>query len=192
MSIQMTLVFGLMTAEMAYLLVLLLPLPFAIRKKILQLSEMVKSSQRFKVTLIFFTILLGMQFMDCLNRLKKLEFQRNPYFTQDYQPQRISYDQLASKFYSQRNLYITGAVLYLELSIFTVMKVFKKIVLKEESFRSLLSKVPPKEDEEVEKYKSLIKKKQLDIDTFRKQIEGLQASYDDLNKNESEYDKKTE
>lgn len=83
----------------------------------------------------------------------------------------LTNDQLASKFYSQRNLYISGAVLYLELAIFTVSTILKKLVAKQDTLRSVnIKKEYGSKEEEVEKYKELIKSKQTQIDNLSKEI----------------------
>lgn len=135
----------------------------------------------YKIGVVFTTILLAMQFIDCVNRLKKFLELGNPYFgsfsTSSQQiAGTLSSSQLASKFYAQRNLYLTGAVLYLELAIWVVVGIVEKLVAKETQFRLLST--PASNEEEVEKYKELIRKKEVDIATFKKQIEGLQKAYD--------------
>mmetsp|Transcript_8449 Transcript_8449/g.8363 ORF Transcript_8449/g.8363 Transcript_8449/m.8363 type:complete len:202 (-) Transcript_8449:113-718(-) len=192
MSIQMSLVFGALILEMVTLLLMVLPLPHPVRVKIIDISILLRNLKNFKIGFWFTVILLSMQFMDCIQRLQRFGHLGNPYFalnSQNNQFGTMSYDQLASKFYSQRNLYITGAVLYLMLAIFTVSTILKKLVSKETEYRKLSSgeakgdsKVANEEElNEVAKYKKLIEQKELDIATLKKQVGGLQKSYDDLN-----------
>ncbi|CAH6723138.1 endoplasmic reticulum transmembrane protein 1 [[Candida] jaroonii] len=184
MSIQMNLVFITLCVEMATLFMMVLPLPHILRRKFIHLIEILQKSQNFKVGLIFFTIILGLQFMDCVNRLNRLDYLRTPYFTMSNMSSNtmLTNDQLASKFYSQRNLYLSGAVLYLELAIYTVITHLKKLVAKEDKLRSLnVKQTFASEDEEVAKYKQLIEAKEKDISVMKKQIEGIQRSYDELN-----------
>lgn len=182
----MTLVFGILMAEMSFLLLLLLPLPHVLRSRILDGCAVLRLNANFNVGLIFVTALLGLQFFDCLNKLKRYSMIENPYFAQhNTAPQMagtLLFDQLASKFYAQRNLYITGAVLYLELSINTVVSILRKLVLKENLYRkaSIESEDTTKEDEQVRELREQISKKQVDIDTLKKQLKGLQSAYDGL------------
>jgi len=188
----MSLVFGALILEMVTLLLMVLPLPHPVRVKIIDISILLRNLKNFKIGFWFTVILLSMQFMDCIQRLQRFGHLGNPYFalnSQNNQFGTMSYDQLASKFYSQRNLYITGAVLYLMLAIFTVSTILKKLVSKETEYRKLSSgeakgdsKVANEEElNEVAKYKKLIEQKELDIATLKKQVGGLQKSYDDLN-----------
>lgn len=130
---------------------------------------------------------MSLQFYDCLQRLEKYRKVQENDVLQGF----VNYDKLASKFYSQRNLYLSGAILYLLMGIFTVATIVKKLVLKEKLYRQLVTerdegvKAGGKSDsEELVKVKHLIELKQKDIDALKKQLNGLQNAYDGLNKGE--------
>ncbi|KAI5959352.1 YET1 [Candida theae] len=130
---------------------------------------------------------MSLQFYDCLQRLEKFKKVQESDVLQGF----VNYDKLASKFYSQRNLYLSGAILYLMLSIYTVSTIVRKLVLKEKVYRQLLAErdeglnAPEAGDsEELVKVKHLIELKQKDIDALKKQLNGLQSAYDGLNKPE--------
>lgn len=181
----MSLVFAILLGEMAFLLVLVLPLPFPVRTKINDATSAVTRTSNFKIGLFFVTFVLGLQFADCLQRLNR-HGSSSPYFTSFSQAanSNLLYDQLASKFYAQRNLYISGAVLYLEVSIYTVITIIRKMVKKEAEYRSVTNihqKNFKNTDDEAEEYRNLIKQKELDIATLRKQLNGSQKQYDSLN-----------
>lgn len=185
MSIQMSLVFGTLLLQMTVLLVILLPLPLKARKAIVNIAESLKLLKNFNIGLWFSLILLGLQFADCFNRLQRFSHIGNPYFlisSRDIDYSSISYDQLASKFYSQRNLYLTGAVLYLTLAINTILGILKKLVTKATEYNKIsLEGTEETESSEAEKLKSEIQLKEASITGLKKQIEGLQKSYDSLN-----------
>lgn len=191
MSIQMTLVFVTLCVEMVILFLMVLPLPHGVRRKIIHTINLLNTSSHYRIGITFLSIILGLQFVDCLNKLRRYDYLKNPYFTSSNMgspSSMLTNDQLASKFYAQRNLYISGAVLFLELAIFTVSTILRKMVLKEDRLRSFNVKSDSGdkkddnkgEQEEVEKYQELIKSKDKDIATMKKQIEGLQRSYDEL------------
>lgn len=96
----------------------------------------------------------------------------------------LTHEQLATKFYSQRNLYLTGAVLYLMLAIRTVTTIVEKLVKKEGEYRELVAKKAGGDSGEVDKYTELIKIRERDVQGLKKQIEGLQRAYDGLTKSE--------
>lgn len=169
----MTLVFVTLVSEMAILLLLVLPLPHLVRRKFIGTIDVLQKNQNVKVGIIFFTVILGLQFVDCVNRLQKMDFIKNPYYASSNGM--LNNEQLASKFYSQRNLYLSGAVLYLELAIYSVITIVRKLVLKETKLRA------GNDDGEVEKYTELVKLREKDIEVLRKQIDGIQREYDGLN-----------
>lgn len=169
----MSLVFGALVSQMIGLVVLLLPLPYPIRKKIVELTVVLEKSQHARIGVAFSILLLGLQFFDCLNRLKRYSDS-----TSDF----LSHEQLASKFYAQRNLYLTGAVLYLQVAIATVVSIIRKMVKKETDYRAAKVTASSEDvDGEIAKYKQLIKLKDQDIAQFKKQLEGLHVAYKDLN-----------
>lgn len=186
MSIQMSLVFGLLVVEMSILVLLLLPLPHMLRVRLLNVCATLRQNKNFQVGLLFTSILLGLQFLDCVNKLKRYATLENPYFAQFNTQQQMAggllYDKLASKFYAQRNLYITGAVLYLGLSINTVVSILRKLVFKETSYRELSknTKSTEADDEQIRSLREQISKREVDIATMKKQLKGLQSAYDGL------------
>lgn len=186
MSIQMTLVFGVLLVEMAGLILLLLPLPYVVRTKILDASAFLKRNNNVKVGVVFLGLLMGLQFLDCVRKVQRYAQTENPYFAQYNTAQQMSagllHDQLALKFYAQRNLYITGAVLYLALSINTVESILRKLVSKEAAYRAgkKLTAADTTRDEEVESLRALIKQREMDIEAMKKQLNGVQTAYDAL------------
>lgn len=177
MSLQMTLVFAVLVTQMVVLTVLVLPSPYVVRKNLVKVYNMLKSNSNVKVGVIFVSVLMLLQFFDCWNRLKK--FHHHTKGLHEMTP-----EHLATKFYSQRNLYISGAVLYLGLAIGTVMTIIDKLVLKLTHIRELKEKLASGKEEdktEKEKYERLIELKKQDLATLNKQLAGLQRSYDDLN-----------
>lgn len=186
----MTLVFSILVTQMAFLLILLLPLPHVVRVRILDGFALLRSNSNAKVGFVFTIILLGLQFVDCVNKLKRYTRLADPYyaqFTSGQQKAGLLSDQLASKFYAQRNLYITGAVLYLSMAINTVVSILEKLVRKESSYRELSKKTKSTdlEDEEIRSLRDQILKRNVDIATLKKQLKGLQTAYDELNDSET-------
>lgn len=181
----MSLVFGILVGEMSFLLLLLLPLPFPVRSKINSATTAITRTSNFKVGLIFTTFVLGLQFVDCVNKLQRYSM-AGPYFTSFSQAanSNMLYDQLASKFYAQRNLYISGAVLYLEASIYTVITIMRKMVKKETEYRAVTNIRKDEFDSpesKAEEFRNLIKQKDIDIAALKKQLNGAQKQYDSLN-----------
>ena len=187
MSLQMLLVFGTMIFQMITLLLFVLPLPLMVRSQIVTLYTKITTAQNFRIFLMFSITLMSLQFYDCIQRLEKYRRVQENDVLQGF----VNYDKLASEFYSQRNLYLSGAILYLLMGIYTVASIVKKLVLKEKLYRELIaerddgSKTGKSDDsEEIVKVKHLIELKQKDINALKKQLNGLQTAYDGLNKGE--------
>ncbi|CCG23877.1 membrane-localized protein [Candida orthopsilosis Co 90-125] len=188
MSLQMLLVFSTMIFQMITLLLFVLPLPLMVRSQIVSIYIKITTAQNFRIFLGFSITLMSLQFYDCLQRLEKYHKVKENDVLQGF----VNYDKLASKFYSQRNLYLSGAILYLLMGIYTVASIVKKLVLKEKLYRQLIAERDESrtgggeksDGEEVVKVKHLIELKQKDIDALKKQLNGLQTAYDGLNKGE--------
>lgn len=180
----MSLVFGVLVTEMIILVIILLPMPLVIRRKIVGVATAVRLNSNFKVGLVFSTVLMILQFMDCLKKLKRFSKIENPYFAQTTNLARggdMLYDQLALKFYAQRNLYITGAVLYLALSINTVVSILRNMVEKETEYRRVQLKPSAAETEkQVSKLRQELALRDKSIVAMKKQIENSQIAYDSL------------
>lgn len=188
----MSLVFGALVAQMSYLLLILLPLPHIIRVRILNAYSTLRKNSNVKVGVVFSLVLLTLQFVDCVKKLQKYAGSSNPYYAQFQLGQQMGgqmlYDNLASKFFAQRNLYITGAVLYLAVAINTVHNILDKLVKKETEYR-VLSKQSAAEAakgdlEETQRLRDLLSLRDKDISAMKKQLEGIQVAYDLLNDNQ--------
>lgn len=182
MSIQMSLVFCALVTQMAILFVFLLPMPHSIRTNLVNGAAAINLNANFKVGLIFSSILMFLQFMDCLKKLQKFSHIENPYFAQVNTARGgdMLYDQLALKFYAQRNLYITGAVLYLGLSINSVVSILRNLVHKQIELRKLQLQPKADDSEVLTKLRKELAQRDLNIETMKKQIKGAQAAYDSL------------
>jgi hypothetical protein len=87
-------------------------------------------------------------------------------------------DLLARRFYSQRNIYITGAVLFLSLAIPTVFTILRRLIKYDELKMKALDAALI--DKRVKELTLELERKQRDLDTLQKQKKGLERSYDDL------------
>ena len=117
MTLYYSLVFGLMLLEMAMFLVLIVPLPFSMRRKLfhfLATSEAVaKVNYAIRITFIFVAVL----FIDAFQRMLKVTAEAHQEHV-NYQDYRSETNYHAKKFYSQRNVYLTGFTLFLSLCVF--------------------------------------------------------------------------
>ncbi|KAJ8066657.1 hypothetical protein OCU04_005703 [Sclerotinia nivalis] len=135
MTLYYSLVFVLLVAEMALFMLLIVPLPFTIRRKMFTfISEsrlVAKLQYGMKITFIFILIL----FIDSVNRVYRVQvelaeanksqagyvslptFSPRPNLTGSSNPV-LGHERMevqARKFYSQRNMYLCGFTLFLSL-----------------------------------------------------------------------------
>lgn len=179
----MSIVFAVLVTEMVVLFIYLLPMPFVIRRNLVNGAAALRQNANFKVGLVFSSILMALQFTDCVKKLQRYAHTDNPYYAQMANAARggdMLYDQLALKFYAQRNLYITGAVLYLALSINTVVSILRNLVTKEAALRKLQQEPKHDDSEVVAELKKQLKQKETDLETMKKQLKSAQTAYDAL------------
>jgi len=115
MTLYYSLVFGLMVSEMFIFVLLILPLPMKWRKSIfifLSKSPLIAQLQYgLKITFIFVFIL----FVDSLNRMWRVQEEASHQDGHHVHDVRTETNLQARKFYSQRNMYLTGFTLFLSL-----------------------------------------------------------------------------
>ncbi|KAF8004621.1 hypothetical protein HF325_000078 [Metschnikowia pulcherrima] len=174
MTLQMTMVFGALLAQMAVISFLLVPLPFMIRSKIVNGWAALRQNANYKVGLIFVSGIMVLQFVDYSTGARILSLLLGHTWALDFC--QISWRR---KFYAQRNLYLSGAVIYLGLSIHTVLAIMGKLVAKEALYRDSQNEGETN-TEEIAKLKEAIRKREVEITAMRKQIEGVQKAYDAL------------
>ncbi|GME86506.1 hypothetical protein B5S28_g5258 [[Candida] boidinii] len=209
MSIQMTLIFGTLVAEMAILTIFVLPLPHKVQDKFVLTFYKLFENQNVKIGSGFFLSLISIIFFDALrvsipsipsddniDLLSTNNFGESGLFNDH--PNRGGlgaqtknnfiinpWEARAKKFHAQRNLYITGAVLFFAVSIFTIVILLKSMVKNKEKLISIKKgqdNIDEKDSNELtltefELLKEELRKKETDAVTLRKQYEGLSKSY---------------
>ncbi|PSR83410.1 B-cell receptor-associated protein 31-like-domain-containing protein [Coniella lustricola] len=202
MTLYYSLVFLLLMAEMALFMVLILPLPFTIKRKLFTfISEnpiVAKLQYGLKITFIFILIL----FIDSVNRVYRVQVELSQAAEGSNAGQIMGHERLevqARKFYSQRNMYLCGFTLFLSLilnrtyiMILDVLRLEER-VKKYEGTTDKNSKDSAKLAEaggagEIARLKREISKRDQDIETLKKQASGLHKEYNDLTDRISQQD----
>ncbi|KAK1755012.1 B-cell receptor-associated protein 31-like-domain-containing protein [Echria macrotheca] len=196
MTLYYTLVFMLLVAEMALFMLLIVPMPFTIRRKLFTfISEsplVAKAQHGLKITFIFILIL----FIDSVNRVYRVQ-QELALATENNsaggRAAVMGHERLevqARKFYSQRNMYLCGFTLFLSLilnrtyiMILEVLRLEEKIKQYEGTERN--TKEAEKlavagEPGEIARLKRELARQQQDNDTLKEQAAGLSREYHDL------------
>ncbi|OQE23401.1 hypothetical protein PENFLA_c011G07874 [Penicillium flavigenum] len=196
MTLYYSLVFLLLVFEMAVFLALVIPLPHTIKRKLFAfISEspiIAKLQYGLKITFIFILIL----FIDSVNRVYRVQ-QELSSFTKDgpgMGAAHLGTDRMevqARKFYSQRNMYLCGFTLFLSLILNRTYTMILETLRLEDRVRLFEGdkKAGGKDSAriaeagsvgEIGRLKEIIEAKDRDIETLKKQCEGLTREYHNL------------
>ncbi|ORY54812.1 B-cell receptor-associated protein 31-like-domain-containing protein [Pseudomassariella vexata] len=194
MTLYYTLVFLLLVAEMALFMLLVLPLPFTIRRKMFNfISEnpiIAKLQYGLKITFIFILIL----FVDSVNRVYRVQVELAAATEGSKGNASImGHERLevqARKFYSQRNMYLCGFTLFLSLILNRTYSMILEVLRLEDKVKQYEGTDKRTKDSEklavagdageISRLKKEIKRRDVDIETLKKQSESLQREYHDL------------
>ncbi|KID89753.1 receptor-associated protein [Metarhizium guizhouense ARSEF 977] len=186
MTLYYSLVFFLLVLEMVLFMLLLIPLPHTAKRKVFTfISEnpiISKVMYWLKITFVFILIL----FIDSVNRVYRVQLEVVAAGEQASKGAAIlGHERLevqARKFYSQRNMYLCGFTLFLSLILnrtYVMMIDNIKLEDKVKAFESNKNYKENKSSQVAELEKRLAMKEQ-DLQTLKKQSEGLHRSYDEL------------
>ncbi|KAF0326561.1 bap31 domain-containing protein [Colletotrichum asianum] len=206
MTLYYTLVFMLLMAEMGLFMLLIVPLPFAIKRRLFTfISEspiVAKVQYWMKITFVFILIL----FIDSVNRVYRVQVELalatekqnsgcDNRLTHNLSNRAavMGHERLevqARKFYSQRNMYLCGFTLFLSLILNRTYVMILEVMRLEDKVRSYEgTQGNTKQSEklavagdagEIAKLKKELERKDRDIETLKKQSAGLHKSYDEL------------
>ncbi|KAF7560912.1 hypothetical protein G7046_g3245 [Stylonectria norvegica] len=195
MTLYYTLVFVLLVLEMALFMLLIVPLPFSLKRRIFTfISEspvVAKIQYWMKITFIFILIL----FIDSVNRVYRvqLELLAASESAKNGAAGVMGHERLevqARKFYSQRNMYLCGFTLFLSLILNRTYVMILEVMRLEDKLRTFEgTKENTKQSEklavagkpaEIANLRKELEHKEQDLQTLKKQSEQLHKSYDEL------------
>lgn len=191
MSLYFTTLFLLLTVEMVMLFIFVLPLPFRIRRGIFSTYNQLTAKQQIK-TIIFITgCLVGLLFIDSWKRSQiRVSLYHNDNSGSIGSSAVTPIQALASRAYNQRNMYISGFMLYFSICIPTVMSIVKRLVkyqgLINEQKKQKLNKPSSnskKDSNEADstKLQEELRKKQISLEGLQKQVKNLEKYFDEKN-----------
>ncbi|AJS48720.1 ER 25 kDa transmembrane protein [Saccharomyces cerevisiae] len=191
MSLYFTTLFLLLTVEMVMLFIFVLPLPFRIRRGIFSTYNQLTAKQQIK-TIIFITgSLVGLLFIDSWKRSQiRVSLYHNDNSGSIGSSAVTPIQALASRAYNQRNMYISGFILYFSICIPTVMSIVKRLVkyqgLINEQKKQKLNKPSSnskKDSNEADstKLQEELRKKQISLEGLQKQVKNLEKYFDEKN-----------
>ncbi|KAG9238081.1 BAP31 domain-containing protein [Amylocarpus encephaloides] len=191
MTLYYSLVFVLLVSEMILFMLLIVPLPFTIRRKMFTfISEsplIAKLQYGMKITFIFILIL----FIDSVNRVYRVQVElaetnKNQGGTVVMGHERMEVQ--ARKFYSQRNMYLCGFTLFLSLILNRTYTMILDVLRLEEKVKEFEGDTSAGGKDsaklaaagnagEIGKLKNQLAEKDRDIANLKKQAEGLSREY---------------
>nr|CAA53409.1 F206 [Saccharomyces cerevisiae]CAA81902.1 YET1 [Saccharomyces cerevisiae]prf//2206495A ORF [Saccharomyces cerevisiae] len=191
MSLYFTTLFLLLTVEVVMLFIFVLPLPFRIRRGIFSTYNQLTAKQQIK-TIIFITgCLVGLLFIDSWKRSQiRVSLYHNDNSGSIGSSAVTPIQALASRAYNQRNMYISGFILYFSICIPTVMSIVKRLVkyqgLINEQEKQKLNKPSSnskKDSNEADstKLQEELRKKQISLEGLQKQVKNLEKYFDEKN-----------
>lgn len=195
MTLYYSLVFMLLVAEMSIFMLLIVPLPFTIRRRLFTfISEnpiIAKLQYGLKITFIFILIL----FIDSVNRVYRVqvELAAATDASKGNAAAIMGHERLevqARKFYSQRNMYLCGFTLFLSLILNRTYIMILEVLRLEEKLKKFEgTDKDTKQSEklamagdagEISRLKREIQLRDQDIETLKKQSASLHREYDEL------------
>ncbi|KAJ0420466.1 B-cell receptor-associated protein 31-like-domain-containing protein [Aspergillus carlsbadensis] len=196
MTLYYSLVFCLLVFEMAVFMGLIVPLPFTVRRKLFAfVSEspiIAKLQYGLRITFIFILIL----FIDSVNRVYRVQLEVAAFGKEggNVGAAALGTDRMevqARKFYSQRNMYLCGFTLFLSLilnrtytMILETLRLEDRIKLlegdKQAGGKDSARLAQAGDMGEIGRLKKELEAKERDIETLKKQCEGLTREYHNL------------
>ncbi|KAI1435548.1 B-cell receptor-associated protein 31-like-domain-containing protein [Xylaria sp. CBS 124048] len=193
MTLYYTLVFMLLVAEMSIFMLLVVPMPFTLKRRMFTfLSEnpiIAKIQYGLKITFIFILIL----FLDSVNRVYRVQVELAAATDASKGGAAVmGHERLevqARKFYSQRNMYLCGFTLFLSLILNRTYTMILDTLRLEEKLQQYEStnkktketeKLSASKSDEIATLKEELEKRDRDVETLKKQAEGLSREYNSL------------
>jgi len=197
MTLQLRLVFALLVLEMVLFVALIIPMPFTMKRKMFNfISEspvVAKLQYGMKITFIFILII----FIDSVARVYRVQVEMSALRHDTSGAARAAaigterMDVQSRKFYSERNMYLTGFTLFLSLILNRTYVMILDVLRLEEKVKMYEGdkKAGGKEGEKLDggyradqigELKKQLTKKDKELSAMKKQAEGLQKEYDSL------------
>ncbi|KAL4742252.1 B-cell receptor-associated protein 31-like-domain-containing protein [Aspergillus similis] len=196
MTLYYSLVFCLLVLEMGVFMGLIVPLPFTVKRKLFAfISEspvIAKLQYGLRITFIFILIL----FIDSVNRVYRVQLEVSAFSKEggNVGGAALGTDRSevqARKFYSQRNMYLCGFTLFLSLILNRTYTMILETLRLEDRVKLLegnkqaggkdSARIAAAGDMgEIGRLKKELEEKERDIETLKKQCEGLTREYHKL------------
>lgn len=196
MTLYYSLVFLMLVTEMAVFMLLILPLPFTWRRKIFTFISESPIVAKLQYGMKIFFIAVLVLFIDSVNRVYRVQVERSA-AADGGQGGRVvvgggeRMEMQARKFYAQRNMYLCGFTLFLSLILNRTYLMILDILRLEERVKAQEGDPKAKGKAsaqlanaggvgEVAQMRKELEQKDRDLETLKKQAQGLQREYNNL------------
>ncbi|KAM3584609.1 Endoplasmic reticulum transmembrane protein 3 [Umbelopsis sp. WA50703] len=181
-TLPYTLVFVLLVLEMAMFGLLVLPLPQHWRSALLKfISRSAMVSQCLYVMKILF-VFVFLLFADSVNRLSRVQTPALNNGNMYGHDPRLDAALSSKKFYTQRNLYLTGFTLFLSLILDRTYKLVLENIQRDEEIRNLKSQNSTASKDYERRLAEKIDQHKLEISKLQKQIDSKSTDLETLQK----------
>ncbi|GAV54713.1 hypothetical protein ZYGR_0AS00350 [Zygosaccharomyces rouxii] len=210
MSLYLSSLFALLTVEMAILFVVVLPLPFRVRRNLYSVYYKWTSNRKVQTTIYIFAGLVSILFFDSWRRaqfkVRLHHYQRQGEDVDDNSAVTPT-QALASRAYNQRNTYIAGFILYFLVCIPAVFTIMRRLIKyqnlinnlegkpvkdvtpdtqptapsKNEVDTSLNSSSSVVDDREIDHLKHELEKREVNLKAIQKQVQNFESYFDQQN-----------
>ena len=176
--------------EMGVLCFIVLPLPNRIRKLVYNTWTKLSNKQEYRTVFYILWVIVGLLFIDSWKRASipiHLFFHSNRGgndingLGHNLEDPVTSIQGLATRAYNQRNVYISGFILYFMIVIPSIMTLIRRLI----KYQDLIDKKMGGKQEELDKLKTGDK----DLDELRDQLKKREISLDGLKRQVSNYEK---
>ncbi|GMG40110.1 unnamed protein product [Ambrosiozyma monospora] len=191
MSLQMQLIFTALVVELVTLSILVLPLPSGIQDKVVNFAYMALTNQTITISVVFCGGINALIFFDSLQKVINKKYDTGVGVIRDSYGNVIPggniWDIRAQKFYNERNMYITGAILFLGLALYFNVLLLKSLVKNKKKLRNLTKGLAADgsvktggdsvSELKLDELRGQLKKNQATVLALQKQLDGVHTEY---------------
>lgn len=175
---------------MVALFVIVLPLPTRMRKMIFKTWNMIISKKEYRTVGIIFAVIVGLLFIDSWKRanipvhIPGHPSAGEPLDTLKSNDPVTSIQIFATRAYNQRNVYISGFILYFLVAIPCIMTLFQRLIKYQDLIdmknkKGAEAKDMKTGDKELDELRSTFKQREASLMGLKKQIENFEAHWDE-------------
>lgn len=175
----LNILFALLVFEMSLLFLLVLPLPFRIRRMIVDIFERILKFPQLKTITSIGYVLVGILFLDSWKRTYSVSFRNTFPVGKALSEDRMTAttQEYVSRTYNQRNLYLSGFLLYFNVCIPTVVNILRSMIRhKEQNCKSI--KTAGSNSKKLMALRKELSEKEVSLEAMRKQKANLDALFD--------------